>query len=463
MSDTIATSGTRRPPPASARPYEFPAFTRSRLANGVELVVAPVSRLPLVTIRVLVDAGAAQEPLGAAGVANLTALALAEGTTRMDGARLALEFERLGASLSSVASWDGTQVGTTVLRTRLEEALALLGDVVRVPAFAEREVQRLRDERMAELLELRAEPRGLADERFESLLYDASSRYARPEAGSEATVTALTRGDCVTFHAQRFLPRVTTIIVAGDVEPAQVRAAVERVFGDWAGEGVAQPAPEAIAARDSRVVHIIGRPGAPQAELRLGHLGIPRAHPDYFRAVVMNAILGGVFNSRLNLNLRERHGFTYGAFSSFDWRRTTGPFVMSTAVATPVTGAAVREMIAEFERIRAAPPSAEEVSHVTSYLERVFPIRFETTEAIAAALASQRTFALPDDYFTTYRDHVRAVTATGAWQAAVDHLAPERLQLVAVGDPSEIGPQLEELTFGPVLCWMPDGTPWPTP
>lgn len=461
MSDATASSD-RRPPPGPERTYDFPAFVRERIANGMELIIARMDRLPLVTIRVLIDAGAEHEPLNLAGVAHLTASGLAEGTVRMDGAQLAVAFERLGSSLSSIATWDSVQAGTTVLAERLDEALDLLADVVRTPAFPGRDVQRLRDERLAEILELRTEPRGLADERFEGVLYDASSRYAWPEAGGEETVAALTRDDCAAYHRQQFHPGTTTLVVAGDVDVDAVRRAAERAFGAWrVGDAptVNCPVPPA---RNSRAVHVVGRPGAPQVELRLGHIGIPRRHPDYFRVVVMNAVLGGLFNSRLNLNLRERHGFTYGAFSSFDWRRNAGPFVMSTAVATSVTGAAVREMLREFEELRTTPPSDAELSLATSYLQRVFPIRFETTEAVAGALGALRVFGLPGDYFDTYRSRIAGVTAGDVSSAALQHLEPDRLQLVAVGDPAAIVEQLEDLQFGPVLHWGPDGRPRPS-
>jgi zinc protease len=193
--------------------------------------------------------------------------------------------------------------------------------------------------------------------------------------------------------------------------------------------------------------------------LRLGHIGVPRLDPDYFAVVVMNAILGGVFNSRINLNLRERHGFTYGASSAFDWRRVAGPFVVSTAVATAVTGAAIREILAEIEAMRNAPPAADELSLVTSYLDGVFPIRFETTEAIATALTSLQAFGLPGDYYDTYRDHIRRIHSADVYRAAKTHLHPDLLQIVAVGDPDEIGPQLEALALGPVRYWSAEGSP----
>ena len=439
-----------RPVPGQSRPYRFPAFERTSLPNGVELIVAPVHRLPLVTIRFVLDVGARQESRNDAGVAMLTAAALAEGTTRLDALALANEFERLGGALSSYATWDATHLRTTVLSSRLREALSLLTEVVRTPALDAREVSRLKEERLAELLELKTEPRGLADERFTSSLYRADSRFSAPEGGSERSVQRLTVDSCRTWHREQFSPAVTALVVAGDVEIDQVLQLAIEKLGDWTA---AAPAPAHVddsPARDYRSVRLLDRPGAPQTELRVGHVGLPRLHPDYFDVVVMNAILGGVFNSRINLNLRERNAFTYGAFSSFEWRRDAGPFVVSTAVATPVTASALRETMTELERMRSSEPSADELSLSTSYLDGVFPIRFETTDAIAGALASLRTLRLPNDYYDTYRDRVRAVTAGDVARAAHTHLHLDHLQVLAVGDRSVISPLLEGLEMGPL-------------
>ena len=207
-----------RPTVGRSRPYRFPAFERTTLPNGVELLIAPVKRLPLVTIRFVVDVGARLEPRSQAGLATLTAAAMAEGTTRLDAAALADEFERLGGSLSSYATWDATHVRTTVLSTRLRNALSLLAEVLREPSFVPREVHRLKEERLAELLELKSEPRGLADERFTSSLYRSDSRLSVQEGGSERTVTPLTVDACRAWHSSNFAPSVTALVLAGDVD-----------------------------------------------------------------------------------------------------------------------------------------------------------------------------------------------------------------------------------------------------
>jgi zinc protease len=439
-----------RPAPGPRRPYRFPTFERTRLPNGIELVVVPVRRLPLVTIRLVLDTGARQEQRQEAGVGALAAAALAEGTTRLDSGALADEFEQLGGALMSYATWDSTHVRSTVLAGNFEKALRLLAEVVRTPAFNPREVDRLKEERLAELLELRSEPRGLADERFNSSLYKTTSRFSTQEAGSEKTVSLLTRDDCLAWHAQQFAPAVTALVVAGDVGIDEVVRVASSALGDWAARPPVESPVDDLPSVITTLTRFIDRSGAPQSELRLGHVGLRRNHPDYFNVAVMNAILGGVFNSRINMNLREKNAFTYGAFSSYEWRRDAAPFVVSTAVATAVTAPAIREILVELERMQQAPPNADELSLSTSYLDGVFPIRFETTDAIAGALASLLTLRLPDDYYDTYRDRVRAVTADDVLRAAQNHIHLDRLQVLAVGDREQVLPTLDGLALGPI-------------
>jgi zinc protease len=384
-----------------------------------------------------------------AGAAALTARALAEGTTRLPGAALAEAFERIGGSLSTYATWDGSHISSTVLRERFGPVLQLIAEVLREPAFADHEIERLRGERIAELLELRAEPRGLADEAFESFIYSASSRFALPEGGALGTVQALTRENVVEFYDVRFRPTATTLIVVGDVGVEEVVREAAAAFSGWRGVAPARPPVKSTPARTNRAVQVVSRPDAPQTELRVGHVGVPRRHPDYFALVVTNAVFGGVFNSRINLNLRERHGYTYGASSAFEWRREAGPFTISTAVATETTIPAIREIVLELENLIENSVTADELSLALSYLEGVFPIHFETTEAIASALASLQTFGLSDDYFDAYRSRIREVSASDVERVARTHLWPARLQVVAVGDPTKIVPELEALKFGP--------------
>ena len=451
-------SAEPRPQPAPPRDYHFPAFERRALPNAVRLIVAPVRKLPVVTVRAVVEAGAMMEPAGREGVAHLTAAALLEGTERLDGEELAERFERLGASVEADATWDSAVLEMTVLADRLPEAFALFAEVLRAPRFPEREVLRLRAERLAELLNQRAEPRGLADEMFERVLYAPASRYSVPQDGSEASVGALGRAEVEAFYRARYRPGGTTLVVAGDVSAADAAALAERTLGDWHGGAPDQPA--VVLDRPARAVsavHIVAKPDAPQSELRIGHVVIPRAHPDYFAVLVMNSVLGGLFSSRINLNLREVHGYTYGAWSGFDWRRGSGPFVVSSAVKSDVTDAAAREVLAEIDRLRADPIGSDELSLATSYLAGVFPIRYETTAAIAQALTAMLVWGLPADYFDTYRANVAAVSLPDVLHAAERYLRPDALQLLVVGDPGAVVAPLRALDFGPVTVYDAEG------
>ena len=450
---STATIPSTRPVPGPSRDYHFPRFERRRLENGIELVVAPVHKLPLITVSVLVDAGAVCDTAGREGTAQLTAKLLLEGTQTSDGAELTERFERLGASIDASADWDAAAVTLTAMSDRLPQAMTILGEMVRTPAFRQREVERLKAERLAELLQLRAEPRGLADELFSSFLYTPASRYAKPEGGENDSVDAIDRDQILAFYETRYLPGGTTVIVAGDITADRAEALVRETLGSWSGGAPQRIVGDDLPGSRERAVHIIAKSDAPQSELRIGHVGIPRNHPDFFPVNVMNAILGGLFNSRINLNLREVHGYTYGAFSAFEWRRQAGPFIVSTAVKSDITDAAAREVLSEIDRIRAEPISTEELSLATSYLDGVFPIRFETTASIAAALAVVVTHGLPDDYYDRYREHVRAITVEQILEAAQTYLHPEMLQMVVVGAPEAVRAPLEALGFGPVTTY----------
>jgi len=437
-----------RPKPGPVRSYRFPDFVDQRLPTGIRLVTVPVAKLPLVTVLVIIDAGSTDDPPGKEGVAALTAGLLLEGTARFSGAQLAEKFERLGASVESGADWDSAFAKITMLSDRADEATTLLGQVLSDAAFPEREVERLKAERLAEILQLETEPRGLADEKFSEFLYSPESRYSKPDEGSSSSVSGLSRDDVEAFYRARYRASSTTVIVTGDVSVDAAQTLIAKAFRNWAS-GTSERAPLVATARTNRKnVHIINKDDASQSELRIGHVGLPRKNPDFFPTLVMNAVLGGLFGSRINLNLREAHGYTYGASSFYDWRRGPGPFVVSTAVQSEVTMPALREILGEIERIRSAKITEDELSLARDYLDGVFPIRYETTAAIASALATLVIYGLPADYYDTYRSNIRGVTVDDVLKAARSHLHPAELQTVVVGDAKIIQESLAELDLG---------------
>jgi zinc protease len=457
MTAPTETRSASRPAPSEPRPYRFPAFERRTLPNGLTLVVAPVRKLPVVTALAVIDAGAVCDQPGREGLAPITARALIEGTRSMDGAALTARIEALGSTLDAGADWDSAVVQMTALTSNFAAAFEILAEVLTSPAFPEGEIERLKAERLAELLQLRAEPRGLADETFNRVVYAEASRYGQPEGGSESSVSAIVRDDLERFHRDRYTPGTTTLIIAGDVSADEAEALATRVLGGWSGAAGPAPVPDASPSARLRRVHLVAKSDAAQSELRVGHVGMARTHPDYFPVTVMNAILGGLFSSRINLNLREEHAYTYGAHSGFDWRRSAGPFIVSTAVQSDVTDAAAREILREIDRMRAEPVTDAELSLATSYLDGVFPIRYETTAAIAGALSNMVIFGLPDDYFSTYREKIRDVTTEHVLAAARDHLHADALQLVVVGDPAQVRAPLDALAFGPTTVYDTEG------
>lgn len=448
-------AGAARPVPGTPRPYHFPRFERRVLPNGLSVVVAPVHDLPIVTLHVLVDAGAAHDPRNGEGTAMLAAALLAEGTRSLDGATLADRFEGLGSAVEVGADWDSAWAECTGLTSRFDSFAALLADVVRHPAFDDREVTRARGERLAELLEQRAEPRGLADDMFARFAYAEGARYGMPSGGTEASVGGIGREALATFHSARYTPASTTLVVVGAVSVDEAERVVAAHFGSWQGAPrVTAPgiAPD-TEAPGARVIDLVGKLDAPQSEIRVGHVAIPRPHPDWMRVHVMNAILGGLFSSRINLNLRERHAYTYGAFSSVDPRRHAGTFEVATAVQSDVTVPAVREILGEIERMTTAEVGADELTLATAYLDGVFPIRYETTTAIAGALANLSIFGLRDDYYDQYRAIVRGVTTVDVLAAARLVLRPAAARIVIVGDPAQLRPALAGLSLGEVREW----------
>ena len=447
-----------RPSAGPARAYAFPRTERHVLSNGMVLHVAVLRRLPVVSALFMVDAGAECDRPEKAGLAALTVESLAEGTAIHDADSLASAFERLGGSLDTDIAWNRAEGSTTVLTPRFDAALRLVGEVVRTPVFPPHDVARLRDERLAELLQQRTEPRGLADDMFARFVYSEESRYALPDGGDERTVRTLTRSDVQAHYSAYFTPARASLIIAGDVEGETVRALAEDVFGSWAVEGSAPDTVQVSSAHSGRGVHLVEKRDAPQSELRIGHRTVPRRHPDYYAITVMNAILGGLFNSRINLNLREAHAYTYGAFSMVDWRRYGSTFEVSTAVRSDVTAAAVQEVMAEIDRMRETRVDPAELSLAVDYLTGVFPIRFESTAAIVDAIAAREAHGLEPDYYDTYRERMSAITADDVLSAAQRHLDPAHLQIVAVTDARAVRASLEALNLGRIAVYNTDGS-----
>jgi zinc protease len=410
---------------------------------------------PLVTASLIVRNGAADDPLALAGATALAARALSEGTERYDAVALVEATERLGAGLHADAGWDAATVSIEVPVARLEPALALLAEVAAHPTFPPREVDRLREERLNDLLQARAEPRRRVEEAFIGAIYDQGSPYHQPSGGLAATVETLDAERLAAAWTRGFDPARMTLIVAGDLDGTGGRGPVEiaeSLFGGWtAAPGAVAGGPvSSDSAIDSLGIRLLDRPGSVQTEIRVGHVGVPRRIEDYAGLSVMSAILGGLFNSRLNMKLREEKGYTYGASAGFDPRRGAGPFAARVAVNTEVTVAALVDLLAELNRIRETLVTAAELGAARDFLVGVFPLRFETPGPVVGALGGIVVHDLPDDELATYRTRIEAVSAADVLAIAQARIHPDRAAIVMVGDAGRIASDLEAATIGPL-------------
>lgn len=442
-----------RPLPGVPRPYDFPTVREGILANGLRLQVADLPGRPLISTTVILPVGAADEPADVAGSAVLAARAMTEGTERHDAIALTEAAERLGASIHAEAGWDATSVGVEVPASRLEPALELLADVLLAPTFPEAEVDRLRDERLNDLLQAAADPRRRADETYIGTIYAPESPYHRPAAGTRETVERLDRAVVRAAYERILDPDRGALIVAGDLAGQDVESMAARLFGNWTASATAAPLRDVddTASETGHLVRVVHRPESVQTEIRIGHRGLPRRIADFHAVAVMSAILGGLFNSRLNMQLREAKGYTYGAGAGFDMRRGAGPFTARAAVNTEVTVPAVLDTLAELERMRDTPVTAAELEAARDFLVGVFPLRFETPGAVVGALGGLAVHGLSVDELIDYRRRIEEVDLAAISAAARDHLHLDQAAIVLVGDLDAFGTELEAAGLGTIV------------
>ncbi len=442
-----ATPPKAGPPPA----LHPPAIEKRALSNGLPVWIVELHKVPVVQVTLSIAAGASTDPAGKFGVASLTAAMLDEGAGTRSSLEIADALDYLGASLSTSSSFDASTVGLWVPTARLKDALPIVSDVALRPTFPRDELERMRKERLTSLLQARDDPRAIAEIAFPRLLYGPKYRYGIAAIGTPETVASFTPDDLKGFYAAHYQPANATLIVVGDVTPQTALPLLELAFGKW--KPAVPPAPAAPlttpAQRTTREVFIIDKPGAPQSQIRIGWIGVARSTPDYFPLEVLNTILGGSFTSRLNQNLREQHGYTYGASSAFVMRTAAGPFVAAAGVQTDKTADALHEFFNEFDGIL-KPIPANELDREKNYVALGFPAEFETTRSISGNLAEMFIYHLPPDYFASYIPHIQAVSAADLARVAQQYIQPGRFAVVVVGDRKAIEAGIRALNLGPV-------------
>ncbi|HZT76793.1 MAG TPA: pitrilysin family protein [Vicinamibacterales bacterium] len=457
---------SRLPEPGPARTFVFPAIRKSTLDNGLGVWTVYHPQVPVVSLMLLVRRGSAADPNGKEGLAAITADMLDEGSGDRSAIEIHEALAQLGAQFDTDIGSDAIVVSTTALSRFTDRVLALMADVVVRPALRDADFARVRQLRLHRLTQLRDIPSAVADRAFLKLLY-GTHPYGHAPIGTETALRELTADDVRAFHAGAIRPSASTLVAVGDCAHDEIVRFAASAFGDWAADRHAdgieslderlafEPGESLAAALPSRLA-IVDRPGAPQSELRIGHVGVPRSTPDYHALLVANAILGGQFVSRINLNLREDKGFTYGARTAFEFRRMAGPFVLQVGVQTAATAAAIRESLQELSDIRGErPASAEELALGIAALTRGYARNFETADQIARGVMQLALYDLADDYFATFVPAVEAVTCDDVSRVMRHHLDPNRLITLIVGDAGAIG-DVGSLPLGAPVTLPPD-------
>ena len=443
---TATLDRSARPAPADPRPLVLPSFERHALRNGLRVEHAERPGLPEVSLHLVFECGAGAEPPQLGGLGELTARLLTAGTPGRDAIAMARWLDRLGVGYRATVGYAVGAVSMHFLSEVFEEALDFLASTVLESEFPEHEVERIRRERIDEIERQVDDPATVAGLATIAELY-GDRLYGRPAAGTRPTVSEIGAEAVREFHEARYRPGGALLIVCGDLERGRLMSAVEARFGAWSGETDRVQPPEAPEPR-ARDLLLIDRPGSAQSEIRVATVGVPYNTDDHHSIIVANAILGGLFNSRINLNLREDKGWTYGARSSFRFRRGAGPFVARTAVESARTGPAFEEILDEIETMRTTLVTADEMKLARNALTLSLPLQFETAPQICGKVSRQRVFGLPDDYWETYRARIEAVTPDEVQEVCRTYLDPDRLTLLAVGDAAAAAPTLDGL--GPV-------------
>ncbi len=449
---------SKPPQPGPAPTLKLPTAESFKLANGLTVLLVERHNLPILAANLVTLTGSEANPVNRPGLAGFTADMLQEGTKNRPALKLADDVDQIGAQLNTGSTSDMSQVTIRSLTRNEDAAFDVLSDVVLHPAFDEKEVDRIRSRRQTALLQEKDNPSAIARKASYLALYGPNHPYGYLESGTVDSNKAITREDLSKFWQSGYVPGNSALVVVGDITQPVLKQMAEKYFGKWTGSAERRLPPR-INSNPTRSILVIDKPDAPQTAVRFASIAAQRSTPDYVSLEVMNTALGGLFSSRLNMNLREQHGYTYGAFSTFLMRRAPGPFLAYASIRTDATGPAVREMFGEIERIRRSQLSDEELKMSKGAFEQSLAGRFETSPETAATVGDLFVYSLPLDYYNTLPPKIKSVTGVDVQRVASQYLKPEAMVVVAVGDKAKIAPELKKLNLAPVSYRDFDGNP----
>ncbi len=445
------------PTPGPEPELRAPEVQRQLLGNGLTVLTSQRGNLPLVNIQIVIRSGSAADPAELPGLAGFLADLLKAGTKTRSAEQIADEIETLGSSLHVGIEEDALVIACTTLTENLRPVFAVMADVLMNPAFDAKEIERLRRKRLADLAQESADPRRMANRVFRRAVF-GDHPYGHTSLGDHKAVAAIDGAALEAYYAAHVGPKNAAVALVGAIDPAEAVDIVETSLGNWSAKAVRQSELPKLVERPA-ALRLIDKPNAPQSQLRVGHLGLRRDHPDYFPVVLLNAILGGTFNSRINMNLREDKGYTYGARSAFAFMHDGGYFGVLTAVRTNATTAALREILAEIELMRGAGVSEAELNGAKNRYSLSLPGYFQTVEGIGGMVSNVYLFDLPLDYYQRLPAEIRAVTREDLSRVAKEHLRPDALSITVVGDEMQILEGLGGLERGEIIRAGPDGEP----
>jgi predicted Zn-dependent peptidase len=452
----------RQPAPGPNPPVVTPKIEKSTLKNGLAVWVVQRHELPVVNATLQIRGGSAMDGTHP-GIAAMTAALLDEGTAKRSAIDFAIALDFLGANLSASAGAEQTTVSLQTLSKHLDAALGLMGEMVAQPAFKAEELERERKSRLQSLKQQKDVAAGIADRVFNHVVYGENHPYGRPSSGTIPSVEAITRDDITSFYGRFYRPNNAVLIVVGDVTPQQLLPKLEQALAGWESGPVPAEAAAAPARPDAKpmAVYLVDKPNAAQSEVRIGHAGAARSvDPDYYALQVCMTALGGQFTSRVNLNLREKHGFTYGARSNISYRRGPGPLMAGAGVFTAKTDSSLVEFLRELKDIRGPRPlTPDETDAARNAILRGYPRRFETADATIGVLSDLALYGLPDSEINNFLTQVGRVKPEDVTRVAGKYLAPEQFAIVVVGDLAKVRPGIEALNLGPITVLDADGRP----
>lgn len=456
-----STAGAQKvtpPGPSPLRPYVFPQVEQFSLPNGLKVILVEKHTLPVVEGRLIIDAGAQRESASKNGLASLTGRLLSEGTAELTGAEIARQMDALGAQFSTVGGFSTSFADVVAIKNVFPQAMAIAAKSVIAPSFPANEFARVRAQAIAAYQQNHARTAGLAADAFIRAAFDTTAPFSRPSGGTLATISGLTRDDVVNWHRTMYAPSAATLLLVGDITPAEARTVAGQAFGSWTTtRPTPTPVMNPIRSSSATRIILVDRPGSVQSSIVVGQPGFQATDPDYISILALNHVLGGTVSSRLNNNLREKHGYTYGAFSGLDLRSGAGALQANSEVRTNATDSAIVEAIGEYRRIVTEPVPAPELQGAVNSLVSGFPNAVQSVQGLTNRLQGLIIWGLPMDFYATYRERLAAITPEDVRRAAASRLTPDNLVVVVAGDLSKIEAPIRARNFGTVEVWDADG------